>query len=136
MLLRLARLALLAALGSVSAWRGDVSMSLFGGLFGKRRTASASHILVRGPEGPAFLAALKTELEAAKNLPAAFAEAAGKHSSCPSAKQGGSLGSFKQGAMVPAFDEVVFRDEVGRVHGPVKTPFGAHLIYIESRSDD
>lgn len=134
MLFRIALLALLA--GLVSAWRGDLRMGLFDGLFGKKRTAAASHILVKGPSAPAFLTSLKTEIEAAKNVPVAFAEAAAKHSACPSARNGGSLGTFKQGAMVPAFDEVVFRDEVGRVHGPVKTPFGAHLIYIESRSED
>ena len=39
-----------------------------------------------------------------------------------------TLGSFGQGAMVPEFDKVVFNDEVGVVHGPVKTQFGYHLI--------
>lgn len=136
MLCRLALLVLLVSLAAVSAWRGDLRMGLFDGIFGKKRSAAASHILVKGPNGPVFLTSLKSELEASKNLPVAFAEAAAKHSACPSARNGGSLGTFKQGAMVPAFDEVVFRDEVGRVHGPVKTPFGAHLIYIESRSED
>lgn len=36
--------------------------------------------------------------------------------------------------MVPAFDKVVFEEEIGVVHGPVKTPFGAHLILIHERS--
>ena len=58
-----------------------------------------------------------------------------RYSSCPSSQKGGSLGSFGRGAMVPAFDEVVFNKEVGVVHGPVKTPFGAHLILIESRTE-
>ena len=34
---------------------------------------------------------------------------------------------------VPEFDKVVFSDEVGKVHGPVQTQFGYHLIYISKR---
>ena len=36
--------------------------------------------------------------------------------------------------MVKEFDEVVFRDELNTVHGPVKTQFGYHLLEITSRS--
>jgi len=36
--------------------------------------------------------------------------------------------------MVKEFDEVVFSSEVGKVHGPVKTQFGYHLIEITSRT--
>lgn len=38
----------------------------------------------------------------------------------PSGASGGDLGEFRPGQMVPEFDEVVFRDEVNKVHGPVK----------------
>ena len=62
-----------------------------------------------------------------------FAEMASAHSSCPSGKQGGDLGSFSPGQMVPEFDTVVFSGAVGEVHGPVKTQFGYHLIEITSR---
>jgi peptidyl-prolyl cis-trans isomerase C len=37
--------------------------------------------------------------------------------------------------MVPAFDKVVFNEKIGELHGPVPTPFGNHLILIESRED-
>jgi len=37
--------------------------------------------------------------------------------------------------MVAEFDTVVFNAEVGKVHGPVKTDFGYHLIEITSRTD-
>ena len=62
-----------------------------------------------------------------------FAEMAAAHSQCPSGKQGGDLGSFSPGQMVPEFDTVVFNEAVGEVHGPVKTQFGYHLIEIKSR---
>ena len=62
-----------------------------------------------------------------------FADLASAHSQCPSAKQGGDLGSFSPGQMVPEFDTVVFSGALGEVHGPVKTQFGFHLIEITSR---
>lgn len=34
-----------------------------------------------------------------------------------------------------AFDRVVFSEEIGKIHGPVSTPFGEHLILIESRNE-
>ncbi len=63
-----------------------------------------------------------------------FGEIAKQHSSCPSGKEGGALGEFGPGQMVKEFDEVVFSQEVGKVHGPVQTQFGYHLIEITSRS--
>ncbi|GHE79982.1 peptidylprolyl isomerase [Thalassotalea profundi] len=57
-----------------------------------------------------------------------FGQLAKKFSTCPSSKKGGDLGEFKRGQMVKAFDDVVFKKEVLKVHGPVKTRFGYHLI--------
>ena len=62
-----------------------------------------------------------------------FAEMAKTHSSCPSGQKGGALGEFSPGQMVPEFDQVVFNEEVGVVHGPIKTQFGYHLVEITSR---
>jgi len=63
-----------------------------------------------------------------------FADLAAQHSKCPSGKQsGGELGEFSPGQMVKEFDTVVFNDEVGKVHGPVQTQFGYHLIEITAR---
>ena len=109
-------------------------MGLFDFL-GPKKSASASHILMKGEKGLEKLNSLKAELSRSKNLPEDFATAAAEYSACPSSKRGGALGTFKQGQMVPAFDKVVFNEAIGVVHGPVKTPFGAHLILIESRSD-
>jgi len=63
-----------------------------------------------------------------------FGELAKEHSKCPSGAQGGSLGEFEMGAMVPEFDAVVFGDlPIGEVSDPVKTQFGYHLLQVEKR---
>ena len=89
--------------------------------------ASARHILVKTEEA---CVDLKTKIEEGAD----FADMAKKHSDCPSGNEGGNLGEFSPGLMVPEFDTVVFNDDVGKVHGPVKTQFGYHLIEITSRS--
>ena len=89
--------------------------------------ATARHILVKSKEA---CEDLKTKIEGGAN----FGDLAKEHSDCPSGKDGGGLGSFGPGQMVPEFDTVVFNEEVGAVHGPVKTSFGYHLIEITSRS--
>jgi peptidyl-prolyl cis-trans isomerase C len=64
-----------------------------------------------------------------------FAEIARKNSTCPSSARGGDLGEFSPGQMVKEFNDVVFTEPVGVVHGPVKTQFGYHLIEITKRTD-
>ena len=90
--------------------------------------ASARHILVDSKE---TCEELKTRIEGGED----FGKIAEEYSKCPSGKQGGALGEFTPGQMVPEFDQVVFSAEVGKVHGPVKTNFGYHLIEITSRID-
>ncbi len=90
--------------------------------------ASASHILVDSKEK---CEDIKKQIDGGTS----FAEMAKEHSSCPSGKQGGALGEFTPGQMVPEFDTVVFNEEVGKVHGPVQTQFGYHLIEITSRTE-
>ena len=89
--------------------------------------ATARHILVDTEEQ---CQNLKTEIEGGAD----FAEVAAAHSKCPSGKSGGGLGSFGPGQMVKEFDQVVFNEAVGEVHGPVKTQFGYHLLEITSRA--
>ena len=98
--------------------RGDMTMA----------KASARHILVDSEQQ---CVELKKEIEAGAD----FAEIARQHSNCPSGKQGGELGEFSRGQMVREFDEVVFSGELNKVHGPIKTQFGYHLLEITSRTE-
>jgi len=100
-----------------------------------KKSAEALHILVPD-EGLA--SELKRQLEpdaGSASLDIAFGKLAAKHSTCPSGKRQGNLGTFKQGMMVREFDDVVFSDAtpLRTVMGPVKTQFGYHLIYVQDR---
>lgn len=99
------------------------------------KEASAKHILMKGDDARTKLVTLKAELEQADDVSTAFSELASKVSECPSANRGGNLGTFKPGMMVKEFDKVVFDDDfdVGKVHGPIQTQFGEHLILITRR---
>jgi peptidyl-prolyl cis-trans isomerase C/peptidyl-prolyl cis-trans isomerase SurA len=61
-----------------------------------------------------------------------FTQAAVDYSDCPSSADGGMLGEFGRGAMVPAFGEAAFSLPVGSMSGVVETQFGYHLIYREN----
>lgn len=90
-------------------------------------TASARHILVSSEQD---CLDLQAKINSGEQT---FEKVAAEHSQCPSGKQGGELGSFGPGMMVPEFDKVVFNEEVGVVHGPVQTQFGYHLVEITQR---
>ena len=64
-----------------------------------------------------------------------FAEAAKAHSMCPSKEQGGDLGKFGRGQMVPEFEEAAFTLAIGELSQPVQTQFGYHLIEVTERDE-
>jgi peptidyl-prolyl cis-trans isomerase C len=90
--------------------------------------AAARHILVDSED---LCNELKAKIEGGED----FAALAQEHSSCPSGKNGGNLGTFGPGQMVPEFDKVVFSAPVNEVQGPVKTQFGYHLLEVTERQD-
>ena len=91
-------------------------------------TATARHIVVETQEQ---CQDLKNQIEGGAD----FAALAAEFSMCPSGQQGGDLGEFSQGQMVPEFDEVIFNGELDKIHGPIQTQFGFHLIEITGRSE-
>ena len=96
----------------------------------------ASHILIQvaaGADENAINEAKSEAEDVLKQLRAGgdFAELAKKHSDDPgSSAQGGDLGFFARGAMVPEFDDTVFNQQVGDISEPVKTQFGFHIIKL------
>lgn len=91
-------------------------------------TVTAKHILVDSKEKANEI---RTEIESGKS----FEEAAQEYSSCPSKAEGGNLGSFSKGQMVPEFEEAAFNLELGVVSEPVQTQFGFHLIKVEDKEE-
>lgn len=98
----------------------------------------ASHILIQAREGakPEELAAAKAKAEALiaelKKAPDTFAAVAARESACPSKAQGGSLGAFRTGEMVPEFEKAAGALKVGETTAvPVKTSYGYHIIRRE-----
>lgn len=68
------------------------------------------------------------DLQKKLNEGTSFEDLAQSFSKCPSGKQGGALGEFGKGVMVPEFEQVAFELEIGQISAPVKTQFGYHLI--------
>lgn len=83
----------------------------------------AAHILVETEEEAQ---AIVEELEGG----AEFAAVAREKSTGPSGPNGGSLGWFGQGMMVPPFEAAVMEMEVGDISAPVQTQFGWHVIQL------
>ncbi len=97
--------------------------------FEQPATVSAKHILVDNEE---LCNEIKNRIE---NEGLSFEDAAKEYSTCPSNAQGGSLGVFGRGMMVPEFEEAAFALDLEKVSEPVKTQFGYHLIKLEAKNE-
>lgn len=105
--------------------------------FTEGEQAKASHILVR--VAPTATDVEKTEAKMLADQVAKlaqggadFAELAAIHSQDPVSKgNGGDLGWFGRGSMVPEFEEAVFGAKPGDIFGPVESQFGYHVIKVD-----
>ncbi len=97
--------------------------------FAGQKTVNASHILVADE-------AQANDILAKINAgEISFEDAAKQYSSCPSSAEGGCLGDFGAGQMVPEFDQACFEMAEGELRGPIKTQFGFHLIKLNKIND-
>lgn len=89
----------------------------------RKKEYNASHILVETEtEAEDLLRRLKNGAD--------FSELAKTYSTGPSGAQGGNLGWFGQGAMVPTFENAVIKLKIDELSVPVQTQFGWHLIKL------
>lgn len=109
-------------------------------MFERPEEVRARHILIK--VAPDAEAAAKTEarqklvgIKEKLDGGADFAELAEAHSECPSSQNGGDLGFFGKGKMVPAFEAAAFALAPGTVSDIVETDFGYHLIKVEEQRD-
>ena len=93
---------------------------------GEETTVCANHILVQS-EMDAIK--LKSQIKSFED----FKYYARIYSSCPSGRNGGSLGCFGKGQMVKPFENAAFKSNINEVSDPVKTQFGYHLLWITDR---
>lgn len=101
--------------------------------FAENESVRARHILV---EKEADAKKIISELKSLKGetLKNKFMEVAKEKSTCTSAPQGGDLGYFTEGQMVPEFNDKAFSMKAKEITTePVKTQFGYHVIYIEDK---
>ncbi|KON47138.1 peptidylprolyl isomerase [Mariprofundus ferrooxydans] len=91
------------------------------------KSAMAKHILVKTK---AEAEALKVRLAGGAD----FAALARKYSLCPSKKRGGDLGEIYPGQLVRPIENVIFKQPLLKLHGPVKSQFGYHLVIVYFRS--
>lgn len=108
--------------------------------FAQEPEVRASHILI-GVDAAAGADAKNKAKEKAEALlkdikgGKDFAEVAKASSTCPSSAQGGDLGFFKKGQMVPSFEQAAFALKPGEVSDVVETQFGYHIIKVTEKKD-
>jgi peptidyl-prolyl cis-trans isomerase C len=103
-------------------------------------SVTAAHILIQVDEeaGAEEKAAARSRIEEVADKIAAgedFAALAREYSEDGSAQNGGELGTFGRGQMVPAFEEAAFALEPGEVSGIVETMFGFHILKVSQKTN-
>jgi peptidyl-prolyl cis-trans isomerase C len=108
--------------------------------FKQPESVRASHILI-GVDAKATDADKKKAREKAETVRrdlaggADFSKLAKQNSTCPSSQQGGDLGYFGRGQMVPAFEQVAYTLKPGEISDVVETQFGYHIIKVVDKKD-
>ncbi|MBF0214775.1 MAG: SurA N-terminal domain-containing protein [Magnetococcales bacterium] len=99
----------------------------------KEETRKVRHLLARIDEKTDATTADEKIRKAQSRLKAgeSFEKVAKELSDDASAAQGGELGEFGRGVMVPEFEKVAFALEAGKVSDPVQTEYGVHLIRVD-----
>ncbi len=99
--------------------------------YNKAEEVKASHILISGADDKSLEKAksIRTQVTT-KN----FGSIAKKETQDPTGKEnGGDLGWFSAGRMVPEFEKTAFAMKPGEISQPVKTQFGYHIIYVQDK---
>lgn len=97
-------------------------------MFKNQESVTASHILVDNEDKANEIL---EELKGDK----VFEDAAKEYSSCPSSQNGGDLGNFTRGRMVPEFENAAFDLAVDELSGVVQTQFGFHIIKVTDKQE-
>ena len=110
--------------------------------FKRQESVTAQHILVKTEEADTEEAKAEKKAQIDKIRAdiiagtVTFEDAASAHSDCPSKAQGGSLGTFGKGQMVPEFEVAAFSQDVDEVGDVVETQFGYHIIKVSEHNEE
>lgn len=117
--------------GPISASDGTYFIRVEDIRTGENKVVKASHILIKFNENKD--SAKAESIRIMKEAKAGdFSQLASKYSQDPgSARNGGDLGFFGSGQMVPEFEKAAFAANVGDIVGPVETQFGYHIIKVD-----
>ena len=124
---------------AVSAIDAEIYYRLHPEAFDRPETRKLRHILItyanprEKQTATATLERLRSTWKTAQNrdLPALFAQAALRHSQCPTAMDGGLLGTVKRGQLYSELEPAAFALALGEVSAVLVSPVGLHLIYCE-----
>ena len=106
--------------------------------FSRPETRRLRHILIifdnatQKREAIARLETLREQIQTAENVPDAFAAAAHQHSQCPTALEGGIIGTVKPGQLFPELEPTAFALAADELSPPLESPIGLHLLFCES----
>ena len=123
-------------LGPIQMVDGTYFIRVDGRRKGEQEVVKASHILINFNDNKdsAKAEAIRILGEASRGD---FAALAAKYSQDRgSAMQGGDLGYFGKGRMVPEFEKAAFNTKVGSVTGPIESQFGYHIIKVMDKKSD
>ncbi|MGZ8159585.1 MAG: nitrogen fixation protein NifM [Methylobacter sp.] len=106
--------------------------------FNRPERREACHIFIsinpEYPENTQEMAIIRAQelAEKLRKKPHKFADLALRHSECPTALQGGVLGTVSRGTLYPELDEVLFNLKSGEVSDAVKSEIGFHVLLCKS----
>jgi nitrogen fixation protein NifM len=128
----------LERISSAAAVATEIDAEIFyrvhAGRFAQPERRTLRHILVTFTDAKERQAALTllTGLRTSVADIDAFGDAAMKHSHCPTALEGGMLGTMARGKLFPQLDEAAFVLAVGEVSPPIETEVGLHLLRCDA----
>ena len=123
-------------IGPISLPDGFRFYRLDGRRSGTNEVVHASHILISFGENKDSAKAVANEIKKSVNV-SNFSTIAMEKSNDPgSARQGGDLGYFGRGRMVPEFEKASFESKIGSIVGPIESQFGYHIIYVADKKSD
>lgn len=126
-----------AAVATVSEVDAEIYYRLHPDAFDRPPARRLRHILVTYNDGNQKAKALRLLESLRSTLPTAekFGQAALRHSQCPTAMDGGKLGTVKPGQLYPELEPTAFALAAGEISAVLESPIGLHLLRCDEIMD-